>query len=52
MEIYKAKEIAKMLKVSEQTVRRYGRKGLLETVRMGRTVRYVMPETKGVANVK
>jgi len=40
MRLYTATEAAEMLRVSKQTVWKYGREGKLRTVRFGRTVRY------------
>lgn len=40
MRLYTAKEAAEVLRVSKQTVWKYGREGKLRTVKFGRTVRY------------
>lgn len=45
-DLYTAEEMAAILKVSRNTVWRYGRKGMLPTVRMGRTVRFGLPREK------
>ena len=44
MRLYTATEAAEALRVSKQTVWKYGREGKLKTVRFGRTVRYVLKE--------
>ena len=48
MKLYKAKEIAEILNVSKQTIWRYGREGKLKKVKVGRTVRFALPELEGV----
>lgn len=40
MRLYKAEEAAEILRVSKQTVWKYGREGKLKAIRFGRTVRY------------
>lgn len=40
MRLYTAKEAAEALRVSRQTIWKYGREGKLKTVKFGRTVRY------------
>ena len=40
MRLYTAEEAAEILRVTKQTVWKYGREGKLKTVRFGRTVRY------------
>ena len=44
MRLYTAKEAADILRVSKQTIWKYGREGKLETVHYGRTVRYIIKE--------
>lgn len=44
MRLYTAKEAADILRVSKQTIWKYGREKKLETVHYGRTVRYILPE--------
>lgn len=44
MKLYKAEQIAEILNVSKQTVWRYGRQGKLMQVKIGRTVRFALPE--------
>lgn len=44
MKLYTAEEAAEILRVSKQTIWKYGREGKLNAVRFGRTVRYVIPE--------
>ena len=44
MKLYKVEEIAEILNVSKQTVWRYGRQGKLAKVKVGRTVRFALPE--------
>ena len=46
MKLYKADEIAEMLRLNVQTVRRFGREGKLKTYKIGRAVRFYLP--KGV----
>lgn len=41
--LYTAGELSRILKVSKDTVWRWGRNGELKTVRAGRTVRFVLP---------
>ena len=52
MRLYTAKEVAEILRVSRQTVWRYGREGKLEAIRFGRTVRYVLPKEEGWTSSK
>ena len=44
MRLYTAKEAADILRVSKQTIWKYGREGKLEVIRFGRTVRYILPK--------
>lgn len=44
MRLYTAKEAAEILRVSQQTIWKYGREGKLGAVRFGRTVRYILPK--------
>lgn len=44
MKLYTAKELAEMCKVSIGTVYRLGREKKLRTVRVGRSVRFALPE--------
>lgn len=44
MKLYKAEKVAEILNVSKQTVWRYGRQGKLTQVKVGRTVRFVLPD--------
>lgn len=44
MKLYKADEIAEMCKVSIGTVYRLGREGKLKRVKVGRSVRFAMPQ--------
>ena len=41
--LYKAKEVAKILQVDAQTVYRLGYRGELNTIKIGRSVRYELP---------
>ena len=43
MRLYKAQEVASILHVHPKTVWAWGRSGILNTVRVGRTVRFVLP---------
>lgn len=40
MRLYTAEEAAEVLRLSKQTIWKYGREGKLKAVRFGRTVRY------------
>lgn len=42
-ELYTASELAKRLSVHPETIRRLGREGKLERVKVGRSVRFLMP---------
>lgn len=44
--LYTARELSRLLKVSQGTIWRWGREGELKTVRVGRLVRFEMPEIK------
>lgn len=44
MRLYTAKEAAEALRVTKQTVWKYGREGKLKAIRFGRTVRYELPK--------
>lgn len=44
--LYKAKELAEILKVNPQTIYRLAERGEIESYRIGRTVRFVMPTKK------
>ena len=48
--LYTAGEMAAILKVSRNTVWRYGRDGRLPTVRIGRTVRFGLPSDERERN--
>jgi len=50
MELYTAEELAKILKLHIKTIYRLGREGKLYRVKVGRAVRFAMPERKD--NVK
>lgn len=50
MRLYTAGEAADILRVSKQTVWKYGREGKLKTYHFGRTVRYVLEETNEESN--
>ena len=47
MRLYTAQEAAEALRISKQTVWKYGREGKLKTVKFGRTVRF---DLEGGAN--
>lgn len=47
MELYTAKEMAAILKVHIKTVYRYGRQGKLHVRKVGRSVRFALPEQEG-----
>lgn len=44
MKLYTAEEIAKILKLHIKTVYRMGREGKLKRVKVGRSVRFALPE--------
>ena len=44
MKLYTASEMAAILKVHIKTVYRYGREGKLLRVKVGRSVRFALPE--------
>lgn len=46
MRLYTAQEAAEVLRLSKQTIYKYGREGKLRTVRFGRTVRYDLGRSK------
>lgn len=50
MKLYTAEELSKILKVHKETIYRLGRSGEIKRLKVGRAVRFVMPETKGVNN--
>lgn len=43
MKLYKARELAEILKVNPQTIYRLAKRGEIETYRIGRAVRFLMP---------
>lgn len=51
MRLYTAQEAAEVLRVSKQTVWKYGREGKLHTVRFGRTVRYDLEGGKNEVHI-
>ena len=44
MKLYKAEELAKLLQVHVKTIYKLGRQGKIQSVKVGRAVRFVMPE--------
>ena len=44
MKLYKAKELAKLLQVHVKTIYKLGREGKIKRIKVGRAVRFVMPE--------
>lgn len=50
MELYTAEELATLLKMSKDTIWRWGRQGKLPKLKIGRLVRFGLPE--GVFNDK
>ena len=46
MKLYKAEDLAKILKLHVKTVYRYGREGKLKRIKVGNAVRFVMPEVE------
>lgn len=44
MKLYKANEIAELLRISIGTVYRLGREGKLKRIKVGRSVRFALPE--------
>lgn len=45
-QLYTAQELAELMKVSPDTIWRWGRQGKLRKVKIGRLVRFEMPETE------
>lgn len=43
MKLYKAEELAKLYQIHPKTVYRLGREGKLDTVRVGKSVRFIEP---------
>jgi excisionase family DNA binding protein len=46
MRLYTAVELAKLLKVHVKTIYKLGREGKIARVKVGRSVRFVMPGTE------
>lgn len=44
MKLYTATEIAEILKLHVKTVYRYGREGKLKCIKVGKSVRFFLPE--------
>ena len=44
MKLYKASELAKLLQVHVKTIYKLGREGKIKRIKVGRAVRFVMPE--------
>lgn len=44
MKLYKAEELAELLQVHIKTIYKLGREGKIKRVKVGRAVRFVMPE--------
>ena len=44
MKLYTAEELAAILKVHVETVRRWGREGKIKRIKVGSRCRYMMPE--------
>jgi len=42
--LYTAQELARLLQVSPDTIWRWGRQGKITKIKVGRTVRFEMPE--------
>ncbi len=47
MKLYKARELAEIMQVHEQTIYRLAARGEIESYRVGKTVRFPMPELQG-----
>lgn len=45
--LYTAKQLAEVLQIHPETVRKLGREGKLKRVKVGRACRYVMPKMEG-----
>ncbi len=45
IKFYKAKELAEILGINDKTVYRLGREGLIDRVKVGRSVRFIMPDS-------
>jgi len=46
MKLYTANEMAKLLKVYPKTVYKWGASGKLQRVKIGKSVRFALPETE------
>ncbi len=46
MKLYTANEMAKLLKVYPKTVYKWGASGKLQRVKIGKAVRFALPETE------
>lgn len=44
MKLYKAEELAKLLQVHVKTIYKLGREGKIKRIKVGRAVRFIMPE--------
>ena len=52
MKLYTAEELAKLYRIHPKTIYKLGREGKIETVRVGRSVRFVEPTERMVRNGK
>lgn len=48
--LYKASELANILGLNVQTIYRMGEKGIIPTYKIGRTVRFEMPDKREIAD--
>lgn len=48
--LYKASELASILGLHVQTIYRMGEKGIIPTYKIGRTVRFEMPDKRVIAD--
>lgn len=46
-ELYTASEIAALMKIHKETVYKLGREGKLKRVKVGRSVRFMLPKPEG-----
>lgn len=50
--LYKAAELASILGLHIQTIYRMGEKGIIPTYKIGRSVRFEMPDKRVIADIK
>ena len=50
MKLYTAEELAKLLRLNVRTIYRLGTEGKIKRIKVGRAVRFVLPEVEGGNN--